>query len=89
MNNMEEIKGMLIILEIAVIAVMVIGMALLHRKIEKVRLEVDWLVDDVDRVLVILKDVFDKVEAMPDENVGAAVEKLAHEGENDVESGSD
>ena len=70
MNNMEEIKGMLIILEIAVIAVIVVGTVLLHRKIEKVRLEVDWLVDDIERV-------------------SAAVEKLAHEGENDVESGSD
>ena len=74
---MEEIKGMLIILEIAVVAVMVIGMALLHRKIEKVRLEVDWLVDDVDRVRLAVKDV--------DDEVGTVVKKLTQKEEEEAE----
>ena len=75
MNNMEEIKGMLIILEIAVIAVMVVGMALLHRKMERVRLEVDWLVDDMDRVRLAVKDV--------DDEVGAVVKKLTRKEEEE------
>lgn len=77
MNNMEEIKGMLIILEIAVIAVMVIGIALLHRKMERVRLEVDWLVDDVDRVRLAVKDV--------DDEVGTVVKKLTQKEEEEAE----
>ena len=77
MNNMEEIKGMLIILEIAVIAVMVVGMALLHRKMERVRLEVDWLVDDVDRVRLAVKDV--------DDEVGTVVKKLTQKEEEEAE----
>lgn len=77
MNNVEEIKGMLIILEIAVIAVMVVGMALLHRKMERVRLEVDRLVDDVDRVRLAVKDV--------DDEVGTVVEKLTQKEEEEAE----
>lgn len=73
MNNMEEIKGMLIILEIAVIAVMVVGMALLHRKMERVRLEVDWLVDDMDRVRLAVNNM--------DAEVGAVVQKLTRKEE--------
>ena len=69
MNNMEEIKGMLIILEIAVIAVIVVGMALLHRKMERVRLEVDWLVDDMHVVRQVVHEVNDEV--------GTVVKKLA------------
>lgn len=70
MNNMEEIKGMLIILEIAVIAVMVIGIALLHRKMERVRLEVDRLVEVVNDV---------------DDEVGTVVEKLTQKEEEEAE----
>ena len=77
MNNMEEIKGMLIILEIAVIAVMVIGMALLHRKIEKVRLEVDWLVDDMHVVRQVVHEV--------DDEVGSVVKKLTQKEEEEAE----
>ena len=77
MNNMEEIKGMLIILEIAVIAVMVVGMALLHRKMERVRLEVDWLVDDMHRVRQVVNDV--------DDEVGTVVKKLTQKEEEDAE----
>ena len=77
MNNMEEIKGMLIILEIAVIAVIVVGMALLHRKMERVRLEVDWLVDDMHRVRQVVNDV--------DDEVGAVVKKLTQKEEEDAE----
>lgn len=77
MNNMEEIKGMLIILEIAVIAVIVVGMALLHRKMERVRLEVDWLVDDMHRVRQVVNDV--------DDEVGTVVKKLTQKEEEDAE----
>lgn len=77
MNNMEEIKGMLIILEIAVIAVMVIGIALLHRKMERVRLEVDWLVDDMHMVRQVVNDV--------DDEVGTVVKKLTQKEEEEAE----
>lgn len=77
MNNMEEIKGMLIILEIAVIAVMVVGMALLHRKMERVRLEVDWLVDDMHMVRQVVNDV--------DDEVGTVVKKLTQKEEEEAE----
>ena len=77
MNNMEEIKGMLIILEIAVIAVMVVGMALLHRKMERVRLEVDWLVDDMHMVRQVVNDVEDEV--------GTVVKKLTQKEEEEAE----
>ena len=77
MNNMEEIKGMLIILEIAVIAVMVIGMALLHGKMERVRLEVDWLVDDMHMVRQVVNDV--------DDEVGTVVKKLTQKEEEEAE----
>ena len=76
---MDEIKVMLIILQISVIAIMIVGMALLHRKMEKVFLEVDWLVDDADKLRLSVKDVFDKVEALPNEIVGAAAEKPAQD----------
>lgn len=77
MNNMEEIKGMLIILEIAVIAVIVVGMALLHRKMERVRLEVDWLVDDMHVVRQVVHEVNDEV--------GTVVKKLAQKVEEEDE----
>lgn len=77
MNNMEEIKGMLIILEIAVIAVMVVGMALLHRKMKRVRLEVDWLVDDMHVVRQVVHEV--------DDEVGSVVKKLTQKEEEEAE----
>lgn len=77
MNNMEEIKGMLIILEIAVIAVIVVGTVLLHRKIEKVRLEVDWLVDDMNMVRMTVINV--------DDEVGTVVKKLTQKEEEEAE----
>ena len=52
-------------------------MALLHRKMERVRLEVDWLVDDMNMVRMTVINV--------DDEVGTVVKKLTQKEEEEAE----